>query len=118
MSAWFHTVFESVNCLSTERYKLICTVGQVKFSLDKYIMAIYLSLDKEKILLFPHPCLSFLPEDMLGPLATNRVPIKDSDQPAQILLPAPFTHYFVSGMQSFYLSYSQDAIELQTCHEK
>ena len=34
---WFHTVFESVNCLSTERYKLICTIGQVKFSLDKYI---------------------------------------------------------------------------------
>ena len=31
---------------STERYKLICTIGQVKFSLDKYIMAIYLSLDK------------------------------------------------------------------------
>ena len=46
ISAWFHTVFEGVNCLSTERYKLICTIGQVKFSLDKYIMAIYLSLDK------------------------------------------------------------------------
>ena len=43
---WFHTVFERVNCLSTERYKLICSFGQVKFSLDKYIMAIYLSLDK------------------------------------------------------------------------
>ena len=46
ISAWFHTVLESVNCLSTESYKLICTSGQVKFSLDKYIMAIYLSLDK------------------------------------------------------------------------
>ena len=46
LQACFHTVFESVNCLSTERYKLICTIGQVKFSLDKYIMAIYLSLDK------------------------------------------------------------------------
>ena len=46
ISAWYQTVFESVNCLSTERYKLICTIGQVKFSLDKYIMAIYLSLDK------------------------------------------------------------------------
>ena len=47
ISAWFHTVFKSVNCLSTERYiNLICTIGQVKFSLDKYIMAIYLSLDK------------------------------------------------------------------------
>ena len=46
ISAWFHTFFESVNYFSTERYKLICTIGQVKFSLDKYIMAIYLSLDK------------------------------------------------------------------------
>ena len=46
ISAWFHTVFERVNCLSTERYKLICTTGQVKFSLDKYIMATYLSLGK------------------------------------------------------------------------
>ena len=55
ISAWFHTVFEGVNCLSTERYKLICTIGQVKFLLDKYIMAIYLSLKKSKILLFPHP---------------------------------------------------------------
>ena len=27
-------------------YKLICSFGQVKFSLDKYIMAIYLSLVK------------------------------------------------------------------------
>ena len=40
ISAWFHTVFESVNYLSTERYKLICTtmyqtrkifVGQVHY---------------------------------------------------------------------------------------
>ena len=46
LSAWFHTVFESENCFSTERYQLICTIGQVNFSLDKYIMAIYLSLDK------------------------------------------------------------------------
>ena len=46
ISATFHTVFEKVNCLSTERYKLICTLGKGKFSLDKYIMAIYLSLDK------------------------------------------------------------------------
>ena len=34
-----------LHCLQ-ERYKFICTIGQVKFSLDKYIMAIYLSLDK------------------------------------------------------------------------
>ena len=46
ISAWFHTVFESVNCFSVERCKLICTIGQVKFLLDKYIIAIYLSLDK------------------------------------------------------------------------
>ena len=30
---WFHSVFESVNSLNTERYKLICSFGQVKFSL-------------------------------------------------------------------------------------
>ena len=33
--------------------------------------------------------------------------------PAQ---PASFAHNFVSGMQSFYFSESQDAIVLQTCH--
>ena len=32
--------------------------------------------------------------------------------------PASFTHNFVSGMQSFYFSESQDAMVLQTCHEK
>ena len=46
ISAWFHTVFKSVNCLNIERYKLICTIGQVRFSLDKYILAINLSMDK------------------------------------------------------------------------
>ena len=35
--------------------------------------------------------------------------------PAQ---PASFTHNFVSGMQSFHFSESQDAVVLQTCHEK
>ena len=33
---WFYTVFERINCLSTVRYKLICSYGQVKFSMDKY----------------------------------------------------------------------------------
>ena len=40
---------------------------------------------------------------------------------AVILLPthpASFAHNFVSGMQSFYFSESQDATVLQTCHEK
>ena len=40
---------------------------------------------------------------------------------AVILLPAHpafFTHTFVSGMQSFYFSETQDAKVLQTCHEK
>ena len=32
--------------------------------------------------------------------------------------PASFTHNFVSGMQHFYFSESQDAMVLQTCHEK
>ena len=36
---------------------IICSLGQVKLSLDKYIMDIYLSLSKYKILLFAHPCL-------------------------------------------------------------
>ena len=31
--------------------------------------------------------------------------------------PASFAHNFVSGMQSFYFSESQDAMVLQTCHE-
>ena len=38
---------------------------------------------------------------------------------AVILLPAhpaSFAHNFVSGMQSFYCSESQDAKVLQTCH--
>ena len=43
---WFHTVFERINWLSTVRYKLICSFGQVKFSMGKYILAFYLSLDK------------------------------------------------------------------------
>ena len=32
--------------------------------------------------------------------------------------PASFTHIFFSGMQSLYFSESQDAMGLQTCHEK
>ena len=32
--------------------------------------------------------------------------------------PASITHNFFSGMQSLYLSESQDAMGLQTCHEK
>ena len=43
---WFHTVFERINYLSTVRYKLIFSFGPVKFSMDKYILAFYLSLDK------------------------------------------------------------------------
>ena len=32
--------------------------------------------------------------------------------------PASFAHNFVSGMQSFYFSESQDAVIFQNCHEK
>ena len=42
-------------------------------------------------------------------------------QDSVILLPAHpafFTHNFVYEMQSFYFSESQDAMVLQTCHEK
>ena len=41
----------------TVNYKLIFCFGQVKLSLDKYIMAILLFLDKYFFLLFPHPCV-------------------------------------------------------------
>ena len=43
---WFHTVFERIICLGTERYKLFFSYGQVNFSMDKYILAFYLPLDK------------------------------------------------------------------------
>ena len=46
---WFH-FFKSWSSLC-----IFCSLGQVKFSLDKYIMAIYLSQGKYKILLFQHP---------------------------------------------------------------
>ena len=51
---------ELKHCISKVRAKLsssciICSLGQEKFSFDKYIMAIYLSLGKYKFLLFPHP---------------------------------------------------------------
>ena len=48
--------------IHTRRTKHItCPLGQVEFSLDKYIMHIYLSLGKFKILLFPHPCCMKMP---------------------------------------------------------
>ena len=37
---------------------------------------------------------------------------------AVIFLPASLTHNICSGMQSLYFSKSQDAVVLQTCHEK
>ena len=52
---WFHTVFERINCLSTGRFKLICSFGQEKFSMDKYMLAFYMSLDKLKILISTIP---------------------------------------------------------------
>ena len=43
---WFHTVFKKKNCLSTVRYEMIFSFGQVTFSMDKYILAFSLSPDK------------------------------------------------------------------------
>ena len=44
---WFHTVFERIICWSTERYETnFFSFGQVKFSMDKYILAFYLPLDQ------------------------------------------------------------------------
>ena len=46
----------------------MCSSGTSEFSLDKYIMAIYLSLGKLEILLIPHPWLkaSFEQEQSRG----------------------------------------------------
>ena len=38
-------------------HHLFYGTGQVKLSLDKYFMAMYLSLGKYQLLLYPHPCL-------------------------------------------------------------
>ena len=46
ISAWFHTVFESVNCLSTKRYKLIWTIGQVNFFFGQVIYGHLLVLEQ------------------------------------------------------------------------
>ena len=63
---WFHTAFKGVyRCILFKNSKgfpqiimhyLFFNMGQVKLSMDKYLMAIYLSLGKYKRLLFPHPC--------------------------------------------------------------
>ena len=39
--------------------KIICSLGQVTLSLDKYLMTIYLSLGKYQLLLFPHSWLIY-----------------------------------------------------------
>ena len=39
-----------------KRYDFICSLGQVKLSLDKYLMTIYLFQGKDQLLLFPHHC--------------------------------------------------------------
>ena len=54
---WFHYFFQNNFFIVSAQLgeNLIYTFGQVKDSLDKYIMTIYLSLDKYRILLFPHP---------------------------------------------------------------
>ena len=46
---------EFMHGISKVRAKPICSMGLVKFFLDKNIMAFYLSLGKYKILLFQHP---------------------------------------------------------------
>ena len=69
-------------------------------------------------------CMSWLPTRMKIKLKMNALEwLKHYsyilDAQAVILLPAhpaSFAHNFVSGMQSFYFSESQDAIVLQICH--
>ena len=52
---------------------IICSLGQVKFSFYKYIMVIYLSLGKYKIVLFPHPWVRALATGARGPRFVPRV---------------------------------------------
>ena len=61
--AWFHSVFQRVNCFKPSEgfaqifvHYLFFNMGQVELSMDKYIMAIYLSMSKYQFLRFPHPC--------------------------------------------------------------
>ena len=55
---WIYTVLNSL-CLVFVHY-LFFNMGQVKLSMDKYLAAIYLSLGKYKLLLFPHPWTPYL----------------------------------------------------------
>ena len=35
----------------------VVNMGQVKLTMDKFLMVIYLSLGKNNVLLFPNPCI-------------------------------------------------------------
>ena len=62
----FHTVFKRIyTCILYKHsegfakiflHYLYFNMGQVKLSVDKYILAICLSLGNYQLLLFPHPC--------------------------------------------------------------
>ena len=64
---WFHPVFKGVYmCILFKHsegfaqifvHYLFFNMGKIKLFMDKYPMAIYLSLGKYKLLLFPHPCV-------------------------------------------------------------
>ena len=60
------SLYNHVYCFTTLKAKLsslciisfICSLRQVKLSLDKYLMTIYLSLGKYQLLLFHHLCIA------------------------------------------------------------
>ena len=54
-----YAVFTSIFRAKLSSLRIICSLGQVKLSLDnlKYLMTIYLSLGKYQVLLFPHSWL-------------------------------------------------------------
>ena len=67
---WFHTVFKEINYLRIHVYCLsmlmahsdlcalsVVNMGQIKLTMDKFLMVIYLSLGKYNVLLFPNPCI-------------------------------------------------------------
>ena len=71
----FSKEFIHVYCLSIFRAKLgslciICSFGQVNLSLDKYLMTIYLSLDKYQLLFFPQ---AWLYSTMFGSIGRNHI---------------------------------------------
>ena len=54
---WVAYYFSRIFMVSDQSYLcIIFSLGQANFSLDRYVMSIYLSLDKYPIILVPYNC--------------------------------------------------------------